>query len=207
MPEFYRLIDLCVGQEIRHTDFEVTARVNFVLDLSPAYEKLYENFSRNCKRNIETSLEKRQDLSMDIKPSEVTGLFRKNKGKELREIKQRDYNRLENLMDYCFNSNRGRIVGVRNDNGKLIYGLFYIFLNGNKTMIFLANTPESHERRTGYYVYNELIKESAGTGAQFDFAGSSIPSIARFMESFGSKSFHYYRIYRNRLPWPLRYFK
>jgi hypothetical protein len=74
-------------------------------------------------------------------------------------------------------------------------------------MILLANTPESHENRTGYYVYNELIKESAGTNNVFDFAGSSIPSIARFMESFGPKKILYYRIYRNRLPWPVRMFK
>ncbi len=76
-----------------------------------------------------------------------------------------------------------------------------------KTMLFVVNTPESRERRLGYYVVNELIKESASTRTILDFAGSSIPSIASFMESFGSINVPFYRIYRNRLMWPIRMFK
>ncbi len=74
-------------------------------------------------------------------------------------------------------------------------------------MLFVVNTPESREKRLGYYFINELIKESAGTKTILDFAGSSIPSIATFMESFGSINVPFYRIYRNRLPWPIRMLK
>jgi hypothetical protein len=74
-------------------------------------------------------------------------------------------------------------------------------------LLFVVNTPQSRERRLGYYVINELIRESASTRTILDFAGSSIPSVASFMESFGSRNMPFYRIYRNRLPWPLRIFK
>jgi hypothetical protein len=102
---------------------------------------------------------------------------------------------------------KGRIIGVRASKKRLIYGNFLVEIKGSKTMLFVVNTPESRERRTGYYVVDELIKESAGTKTILDFAGSSIPSIAAFMESFGSKNVPFYRIYRNRLPWPIRMFK
>jgi len=71
----------------------------------------------------------------------------------------------------------------------------------------VVNTNESREKRTGYFIVNELIKELAGTKTILDFAGSSIPSIASFMESFGSINVPFYRIYRNRLIWPVRMFK
>jgi len=74
-------------------------------------------------------------------------------------------------------------------------------------MLFVVNTPDSREKRLGYHIVNELIKQSAGTRTILDFAGSSIPSISSFMESFGSINVPFYRIYRNRLPWPVRMFK
>jgi hypothetical protein len=80
-------------------------------------------------------------------------------------------------------------------------------IKGNTTMLLVVNTDESREKRTGYYVVNELIRGLAGTKTILDFAGSSIPSIASFMESFGSVNVPFYRIYQNRLFWPVRMFK
>jgi hypothetical protein len=71
-------------------------------------------------------------------------------------------------------------------------------------MLLVVNTPESREKRLGYYMVNELIKAHSQTKTILDFAGSSIPSIASFMESFGSLNVPFYRIYRNRLFWPVR---
>ena len=73
--------------------------------------------------------------------------------------------------------------------------------------MFVANTPESRENRIGYYVVNDLIKNYSSTRTILDFAGSSIPSIAAFFESFGSVAVPFYRIYRNKLFWPVRMFK
>jgi hypothetical protein len=207
IPDFYRFIDLCICQQINHPGFITTARTDYMLDLSTDYEILYKNFSRNCKRNIAASLQNKPEFAEDVKPAELVRLFLSNKGKDIKDIKLRHYKCLENLMEYCVMSKQGRIISVRNELKELIFGLFFIEINLSKTMIFLVNTNESHNKRIGHFVYNELIKESAGSGAFFDFAGSSIPSIAFFMESFGSRNYPYYRIYRNRLQWPIRIFK
>jgi hypothetical protein len=52
-------------------------------------------------------------------------------------------------------------------------------------MLFVVNTPESRKNRFIIYVVNEIIRESASERKILDFAGSSLPSIASFMESFG----------------------
>jgi hypothetical protein len=65
LPDFYRLVDLCVGQEVNSDGFRLTQRANFELDLSKPYEKLWENFSPHCKRNIETSSKKSPELVTD----------------------------------------------------------------------------------------------------------------------------------------------
>ena len=110
-------------------------------------------------------------------------------------------------MNYCINNKKGRIIGVRDSGGRLIFGRFLIEHCGRIITLYTANTQESRKRKIGYYVINELIKEFYSTKTILDFEGSSIPSIASFMESFGSKKVPYYRIYRNTLPWLLRYFK
>jgi hypothetical protein len=207
MPSFYRFTDLCVGQNINCKGYTVTERDNYELDLTASYEVLYGNFNRNCKRNIEHSSKHKFKIVEDLTSEDLIRLFLNNKGKEIKGIRQRDYQHLDDLINFCLSNGKGKLLGSRNDSGELVFGLFYIELKGRKTMILLANTPVSHEMRIGYHVYNELIRESACSDTIFDFAGSSIPSVASFMQSFGAKNNPYYRIYRNRLLWPVRMIK
>ena len=207
IPDFYKLIDLRAGQKTEIAGYKIAEKINFELDLSKPYEKLWDNFSTHCRRNIETSEKKKPEIVLDISPEELIGLFIKNKGKEIKGIKLRDYNRLKSLMNFCLTNDKGRIIGVRDAKKRLIYGVFLVETNGNKTMLLVVNTPQSRERRLGYFVVNELIKSHCRTKTILDFAGSVIPSIASFMRSFGSTEEPYYRIFRNRLFWPVRLLK
>ncbi|MCE5347861.1 MAG: hypothetical protein LLG13_16460 [Bacteroidales bacterium] len=207
IPDFYKLIDLCVGQKINDDSYKVTRRANYELDLSKSYETLWNNFSYHCKRNIEASAKNKPELTSEITPKELIGLFLRNKGKEIKGIKTRDYQRLNNLMNFCLENRKGRILGVKTDNNRLIFGIFIVEIQGRKTLLFVVNTPESRTKRTGYYVVNELIKDYSSTKTILDFDGSSIPSVALFMESFGCINVPFYRIYRNRLFWPIRMMK
>jgi hypothetical protein len=207
MPETYKLIDLFVGQELNYKGFKCEVRSNFILDLSESYEKLWENFSVHCKRNIESAAKKKPEIVYDATPEELIDLFLQNRGKDIQGIKQPDYRKLNNLMDYCLKNKKGRIVGVRGSKQRLIYGTFIVEIHGSKTMLFVVNSSESRIKRTGYFVLNELIRQNSSTKNVIDFAGSSIPAIASFMESFGSIKQQFYRIYSNRLPLPFRWFK
>jgi len=207
LPASFKLIDLCIKEKIDIPGYRTTEKVNYVLDLSKPYESIYGNFSRSCKRNIESSSRKNPELVSDIKPDELIDLFIQNKGKDLNGIKPRDYQHLKNLMNFCVINKKGRLIGVREGRKRLIFGIFLVESPGSKTLLFTVNTPKSRERKIGYFVINELIRSHSSTRVSLDFAGSSIPSIASFMESFGSTPEQYYRIYRNRLFWPLRLLK
>ncbi len=207
LPDFYRLVDLCVGQVDHTTGFKITEKVNYELNLSQPYEQLWNNFTPHCKRNINIASKKKPKLVSDITPDELIELFITNKGGQIKGIKLKDYNRLRNLMNFCIKNKKGRIVGVRSSKKRISFGVFIVETTGNKTMLLVVNTTHSRDRRTGYYVVNELIKNNSSTRTILDFAGSSIPSIASFMESFGSEKVPYYRLYRNRLFWPVKMMK
>lgn len=206
LPDFYRLVDLNIAQKPHTDSFKITERSNYELDLSGAYETLQEHFSEQCRKNIE-SVKKGTELVTDIKPEELIDLFILNKGKDIKGIKARDYQKLRNLMNFCLINKKGRIVGVRSGRKKIIYGMFIIETKGYKTMHFVVNTLRSRERNLGYFTINEIIKNGASTKAILDFAGSSIPEIGSFFQSFGAERRSYYRIYRNRLFWPVKMLK
>ena len=207
MPDCFKFIDLCIAQRIKSDGYLVTEKINCELDLSKPYDTLFRNFTNHCRRNIESSAKKKPEVTYDITPDEITALFISNKGKVINGIKERDYQRLKNLMNFCLANKKGRLIGVRGAWKKLIYGIFLVETHGIKTILFVVNTPQSRERRIGYFVVNELIKEYSSTRTILDFAGSSIPSVASFVESFGCERMPFYRIYRNKLFWPVRMLK
>lgn len=207
MPDFYKFIDLCIRQKIELKGYKNSEKVNFELDLSKSYETISGNFTDLCRRNIHSSSRNCPDLISGITPDEIINLFIDDKGKEIRGIKDRDYHRLKKLINFCKINKKGRIIGVKGSRKKLIFGLFLVEIRGRKTILFMAQTQQSREKRIDYHVINELIKDNSSTKTILDFACSSIPSVASFYESFGCSRVPYYRLYRNRLFWPVRMLK
>jgi hypothetical protein len=196
-----------VGQKVNDSQYKVTERANYELNLSFLYEKLWSNFSSDCRRNIQIATRKKIEMTSQISPDELVNLYIHNKGSLLKGIKPRDYQRLNSLMNYCISNKKGQIIGVRAARKRLIFGIFLVEIPGLKTILLTANSSESREKRTGYFAVNEIIRDNASSKTILDFAGSSIPSIASFIESFGCTNNPYYRIYRNSLPWPVRILK
>jgi hypothetical protein len=207
MPDVYRYIDLCIGQKIHVEKYRVTEKSNFELDLSRSYEKIWESFSHHCRKSIDISSKKKHEIVNDITPDEIIGFAIRDNLRNISRVKMRDLQRLKVLMNFCVKNKKGRIWGIRASRKKLIFGVFIIETNGNKTLGYIFNTPESVNRKLGYFVINELIKEFSSKRSVVDFAGLSFPSTEPLAESFGCVHVPYYRIYRNRLFWPVRMMK
>ncbi len=204
MPDMYKYIDLCIGQEIEMEGYKVTRKESFEMDLSQQYEVLWDRFSPQCKRNVESSAKKKPEIDTNVTPDELIDLYIMNNIKKIRRLKLRDYHRLKNLMNFCLKNKKGSIMGVRTSRKRLIFAAFIIETPGNITLRFMVNTPESISRKISYYFVNELIKTYYCSKGVLDFGSSSVPDLEYFVESFGAVNVPYYRIYRNRLLWPVR---
>jgi hypothetical protein len=207
MPEIYKLTDLCLGQKVVYPGYKVLEKPNLELDLSSEYAKLQERFTPECRKYIISASKKRYELTSNISPEELTDLCIRNKKLNIRGVRSRDYERLINLMHYCLSNNKGRIMGVRTTRKRLLYGLFQIQIPGSITILLEANSIGGIEKHIGYFVINEIIKESASTDTILDFASTSDRYAIPKGASFGAVNVPYYRIYRNRLFWPARIMK
>jgi hypothetical protein len=207
IPGSYRLVDLNIAQKIKTEKYRVTPRSNFELRLDRPYEEIWFSYMSDCRRNINIARRYPQEIADDVRPQEVISLFRNNIGKRAGVIRDTSYRRLHALMDHCTGTGKGKLLGVRSPKGKLLWGIFTIETGDRITLLFTAGSRKSRELRTSYHVIDHIIKANAGTGKTIDFAGSSVPSIAIFMKSFGGTDNTYYRLYSNMLPWPARLFR
>ncbi len=199
----YRLIDLAVAGTIGEFDGEVNGRNNYYLNLASDYSSLNKAFTPDCRRVVKLAISSKQKIVKGVDPGEAINLFRKGPGRNVKEIKLSDYNRLNELMLYCCNTGIGDIYGVYSGT-ELVYSLFYIKYSGKITMLFISTSALSRKMRSGYKVINRIIEENAGSGLIIDFAGSSIRGVEHFIQAFGSKREEYYHLYRNALPFPLK---
>jgi hypothetical protein len=207
IPDYYKLIDLCSAQSTMLGDFRSSQRFDYELDLRESYDALWFSYSTDCRRNINISHRYQQDITEDVTPGEIIALFKSNVGRKAGIIRNISFLRLENLMTTCIRDGHGRILGVRSPKGKLLWSIFVIDACNRITLLVTAGSRKSREMKTGYHVIDHIIRQNAGSVKTLDFAGSSVPSIAVFMKSFGSIRKTYYRLYSNRLPWPVKYLK
>jgi hypothetical protein len=207
IPGSYRLVDLNIAQKIKTEKYRVTPRSNYELRLDRPYEEIWFSYMSDCRRNINIARRFPQEIADDVMPQEVISLFRNNIGKRAGVIRDASYRRLHTLMDHCTGTGKGKLLGVRSPKGKLLWGIFTLDTGDRITLLFTAGSRKSRELRTSYHVIDHIIKANAGTGKTIDFAGSSVPSIAIFMKSFGGTDNTYYRLYSNMLPWPARLFR
>jgi hypothetical protein len=207
MPDIYKLTDLCIGQKVEYSGYKVVEKTNYELSLSSNYEKLLGRYTPECRKYISGAEKKRYEITSNVTPEELVDLSIENKRSNIEGVRLRDYDRLINLMHHCITNSKGRIAGVRSTKKRLVYGIFLVQLPGSITIILEANTPRSIEKHLGFFVVNEIIKANASTGAILDFAGISDKSAIPGGKSFGGINMPYYRIYRNRLFWPVRIMK
>lgn len=206
LQDNYRFIDICISDKAVNQEFSVMQKNNFFIPLNREYKEIWEDYSSSCRRNIRLGREERRRISEEIDPGSVMELFRTGVGKKISGISSRDCQRLERFMNYCLERGTGKIFGICHA-GRPAHAVFALDYADRITLILTATSQYSRDSKAGYLVTDHIIYKYSGKGYVLDFAGSSIPSIATYNKSYGSVMENYYRIYLNKLPWPLRKLK
>jgi hypothetical protein len=179
---------------------KVVPQLNHELDLIHSYEKIRQAYSENLVRNLKKPEKAGLTISKNIKPDDIIELFRKNRGKEIAHLHDKEYLKLKRIAYTCMYKGIASIQGVYDLQNQLCAGAF--FIQSNNKAIFLFSGLGETGRDTGAmpFLIDNFIREHAGRHLTFDFDGSNDPSLARFYKSFGSKECVYQRVVIDRLP-------
>ena len=187
--------------------FDINLNSNFELVLTPSYDEIYNSYSRNCKRNIKKAVNEGLTVNSNVSIPQFTGFLRENLEEKLTELSRDNYLTLENILKTTIKNKTGKIYGVfTKENDLCAIGSFLL---SSKRCIFsvCASSEYGKSFQAMSLLVNHEINNNAGKNMIFDFSGSNIKGIAYFNSTFGAKQVEYPNIYRNNLPWFIKFLK
>ncbi len=190
LPSKYRIVNISLidASLNRMANYEIVKKLNFELNLSSTYQDIYKNYSTNLKRN----LKKKDKLKITEHGSLDLFMNLRKKVMQSTNIKDVDFKNFILLTKFAIDNNKAKSYFSYN-NGELV--AIVIFLFGNKKIVVVpASNQLGRKTNSISKIIDKFILEHSNTNYILDFAGSSIPSIAKFYQKFGTHKTYYYHL-------------
>lgn len=202
IPARFKLIDLNLNihNQIDLSGFSHQLMVNHELDLISDYQQLKANYSTNTRRNLTKSEKSDLFIVKEVKPDDIIELFRENRGKGIKVLKEFNYLRLRRLIYTCIYRDAGKVFAAYTSENELCAGAIFIESHKKAVFIFSGQSEEGRERRAMFLLIDHFINLHANKHLTLDFDGSNDEALSRFYKGFGSTRIDYLRISRNTLP-------
>lgn len=205
IPPTFRLAELSLNpSNIAPPHSQV--RNNFVLDLSPSYEQLYQHYRENIQRNIKKAFQLGCQVTRDEEVESVIELA-------LAQMHIKDKNKDKNIQSFrklyglLKIKDKVRIYGILGPDRQLIASAVFFFSHDRAYYILVGNHPNGRTIGASHALIDAFIKDHAGQKLLLDFEGSDIRNLAFFYSSFGAKLEQYPFLKWNRLPFWLKWLK
>lgn len=186
------------GNYFQLKQFALYERMNYVLNLQPSYETLYNSFRENVKRNIRKAEKLNCEIKKDIPVTAVLELA-KQQFQHFANIEEKDFNHFENLYHHLYKQQQAVTYGAYS-NQQLVASCVLFFSHNRLYYIFVGNHPNGKTIGASHALINAFIIDNAGKNLLLDFEGSDIRNLAFFYSSFGASEEKYVGIKLNRLP-------
>lgn len=206
----------CIRSDFKHVSIRLTPKNLKITS---------ENYQKKRKQILklgegEKVLSLRKDRKKDLKKAKDHGLlfsktnnvehviqlFKNNVGQRVKNIKQRDYDKLNEICSELLKRELGSVYEVY-DGKALTAGAFVIIFQKRASILFSSTDFKNRGQGSNTFLISQIYKEIKDSISTFDFGGSSIDSIAAYFESFGASNVNYPMLTINRLPFPLNYIK
>lgn len=208
IPNSFKLIDQKVNRaHASHLVAFKSEHNSYYLDLRGTYEEIQKGYNTHTGRSLRKAKKQVLDIRSDISPKEVLFLFKNNKGLELKDISDHDYSLLLSVLEKSATELECSSLGVFNDRNECIAAACFVFSHQNIYFLLSAVNEEGKEKRAMYFLLDQFFSQHHSKGLIFDFEGSDIPGLARFYSGFGAVPKSYKRIYQNKLPAIIKWFK
>lgn len=179
---------------------------NFVLDLSPGYETIRQQYKKDLVNNLRVA--ERYQLqygSGDL--HNALEMYKIEYSRRLPQISDQDYSSFERYCNGPDHHARAVVRKVSDPAGETLAAAV-LLQSADRIILNVSVTPaKGKEYSANHFLLDRLIREFAGSGLLLDFEGSDVPGIASFYKTFGTINQPYYFYRYNKLPWLLKLFK
>lgn len=209
IPEHYKFIEINLNtfNKIQNSKLISKRNVTYELDLIRSHENIGKDYSSNTKRNIKKALENKIYLAKGTQPEQLIELFRQTQVRDLKKIKNSDYNNLQKILQLTISNKIGQIYFAYNKDHEICAGASFVTTHRKSIMLLSASNKEGKDKSAMFAIIDGFIKINAERNITLDFEGSNVEGIARFYGSFGAKPCDYVTVKINKLPSLIKIFK
>jgi hypothetical protein len=176
----------------------------YELDLISTYDQLYNGFSTNTRRNLQRGKKEKVFVTRNSTPEPIIDIFRQNRGKEIKLLKESEYNTLKHLVFSGIHRGNAKAYSAYDANNNFCAGAIFFHSHNKSIMIFSGSSPDARKNGAMTAIIDAFIKDHAETNRILDFEGSNDQNLARFYAGFGSKECVYLQLEINRFPFFFR---
>ena len=200
----FRLIEIFLNYQ--NVMGDNVAHHNFILPLTPSYEIIASSYKQDLMKNLKRCAK----YDMRYRPADTATpaiqLFQETYQQRM-GAKADDYKKFDSCIQQLMQQGRAFVRNVISPGGELL--ACGVFAKDQRRIYNLASTtlPNGRMMEANHFLFDQLIREFAGSGLILDFEGSDQPGIARFYQKFGAIDQPYYFFKTNRLPAILRWWK
>lgn len=174
-------------------------RTNHVLRLDAPLEDLRARYSTNHRRSLRKAVQAGVSIERGASGRSVLGFIENSPQMVRWKADAADRAIMRALVEAteADGSGMGRIAACQ---GETVAAGW--FVQGPSGLIFLKGlaNDRGRELRAMHLLIDDVVRESASSGAVFDLAGGNDPQLARFYSGFGAEPVLYLRALINRLP-------
>jgi hypothetical protein len=184
-----------------------TQRINYILSLDKPYAEIRNSFKKRLLENLAEAETNRNNYTTTTDFSSTIRLFRREYGKRFRHVKEQDYINFGILCNELQKKEMLFVRQVKTQTGSILSSSIFFKDHRRIYNIMSVTLKPGREKRSHFFLLDQLIREFSPGIILLDFEGSEVPGIAEFYRKFGSLSVPYYFLRYNQLPFPFRYFK
>jgi hypothetical protein len=187
--------------------FSQREMINYEVNLNDLYSEIRMKFKLDTRWQIKKALKNNLHIEKNKDVLTTINMFKENKGHIYTNIKQKNYDTLQKLMESLILMNKAEVWYVKDQAEKVMAGAFFLIFKDRIIFLFSGRTEEGRNKKAMYFLCNSIIEEYSGQNIIFDFDGSNDPGVGNFYKSFGSEEKKYLRIKKNTLPFFIKWLK
>ncbi len=165
------------------------------LDLQLPYTVLQQRYHSkhvyNCRKAQEGHLTFFENADINA----VISLFIHNMGRNKNVgYGTKDYRELKDLIIFLQRKNAVKVVGVKDNEGKLCAGAFFTYGFGKYNFLFSGREQTKVQNRSMYFLLDNFIRQHAESAICLQINGSNNDQLARFYAGFGTQEHQSYQL-------------
>lgn len=201
IPQQYRLTQYRLNS-FNKVDYEsdmIVRHRNVELDLIYDYQYLYNNYNSNTKRNLAKAEAAGLSINHNVNPEIIINIFRNNKGKNVKHWRDKEYDRLLELLNVAISKECCFNISVNDRDNNIIAGAIFVCSHDRIIFLFSGSDEKHKDKHALTMLLDNVIREFSETQYTLDFEGSDNDGLARFYKGFGGTEVFYPEIRYNNM--------